>query len=165
MRYFAYGSNMCTGRLRRRVPSAQPVCIARLLHHSFRFHKRSTDGSGKGNALRTGNAHDVTWGVIFEIDSREKPALDGAEGLNRGYTEKTATVLDVEEREHAVFLYMAEPAAVNDILQPYSWYKRFVVDGARQHGLPADYIAGIEAMPATEDPDAARDDENRAVSC
>jgi hypothetical protein len=51
------------------------------------------------------------------------------------------------------------------LLRPYSWYKRFVVEGARQHGLPADYIAGIEALPAAEDPDQNRDVENRATPC
>ena len=47
MLYFAYGSNMCTGRLRQRVPSAAPVRIAKLLNRSLRFHKRSDDRSGK----------------------------------------------------------------------------------------------------------------------
>lgn len=165
MRYFAYGSNMCVGRLRRRAPSARSACIAKLPNHSLRFHKRSADRSGKGNALQTGNADDATWGVVFEIDPREKPALDEAEGLGSGYVERTATVLDQEGREHEVFLYVAEPEAISDGLQPYSWYKRFVVEGARQHGLPADYVAGIEAMLATKDPDRERDARNRKIMC
>src|SRR5690348_15499711 len=43
MLYFAYGSNMCTNRLRAkdRVPSAEFVQTARLAKHIFRFHKRS----------------------------------------------------------------------------------------------------------------------------
>ena len=31
-------------------------------------------------------------------------------------------------------------------LRPYSWYKRFLVEGARSHGLPADYITMLEAL-------------------
>ena len=57
---FAYGSNVCSGRLRERVPSAVPVRVARLLNHSLRFHKRSGDHSGKCDAWRVTNNPSVT---------------------------------------------------------------------------------------------------------
>jgi integrase len=65
MLYFAYGSNMCTGRLRQRVPSANPVRVAKLLNHAFRFHKRSGDLSGKCDAYFTGETTDVIWGACL----------------------------------------------------------------------------------------------------
>ena len=61
--------------------------------HVFRFHKRSTDGSGKGDTFSTGNAADVVWGAIFDIDPRQR-ALDTAEGLGHGYEERTTTVFE-----------------------------------------------------------------------
>lgn len=42
-------------------------------------------------------------------------------------------------------------------LKPYSWYLRFVVEGAKQHGLPEEYVATLEAVRAIEDPDKERD--------
>ena len=163
MFYFAYGSNMCTGRLRRRVPSATAVGVARLPEHAFRFHKRSDDGSGKGDAFSTGNPANAVQGVIFDIDPREKGALDDAEALGRGYEEKTAAVFDGSDTPHQVTLYYATD--IDNSLRPYTWYKRFVVEGARQHGLPADYVAQIDAMPAIEDKNRKRDAENRAILC
>jgi gamma-glutamylcyclotransferase len=89
MLYFAYGSNMCAGRLRGRVHSAVPVRVARLLNHSLRFHKRSDkDSSGKADAYFTGEPEDVVWGVVFDIDPAEKPDLDRHEGLGHGYVER-----------------------------------------------------------------------------
>lgn len=87
--YFAYGSNMCTGRLthRRRCPSARPELIAKLSGHKFGFHKISSDGSAKADAEYTGNNEDVVWGVVFSIDGSEEAALDQAEGLGNGYHE------------------------------------------------------------------------------
>jgi gamma-glutamylcyclotransferase len=108
MLYFAYGSNMCTGRLRLRVPSAVPLRTAKLLNHSFRFHKRSADRSGKGDAQFTGERTDVVGGVIFEIDPRQKRNLNRAEGLGHGYAEKRITVIDAEGGHHPVFMYAAE---------------------------------------------------------
>ncbi len=165
MLYFAYGSNMCTGRLRKRVHSAQFVRTAKLSGHSFRFHKRSKDKSAKADAFYTGRPEDAVFGVIFEFDPDQKPELDEAEGLGQGYVEKHVTVIDDESREHHVFTYVADQAHIVADLPPYSWYRRFVIEGARQHGLPTDYIAGIEAVPDADDPDKKRDAENRAIRC
>ena len=156
---------MCTGRLRRRVPSASPLRIARLTGHLFDFHKRSSDDSGKGNALETGSPADVVWGVIFEIDSQEKPILDDAEGLGHGYQEVQVRVNDEAGNQHQVSMYVAASDSFDDSLRPYSWYKRFVVEGARQHRVPVDYIARIEAMPDSEDPNRNRDTRNRRIVC
>ena len=166
MLYFAYGSNMCAGRLRGRVPSAVPVRVARLLNHSLRFHKRSDkDGSGKADACFTGEPEDVVWGVVFDIAPAEKPELDRHEGLGHGYVERLITVIDLEGGMHPVFMYAAEAGHIDPALRPYSWYKRFVVEGARQHTLPPDYIARIEAIPAVEDRDSDRDAANRRIAC
>jgi gamma-glutamylcyclotransferase len=155
MLYFAYGSNMCTGRLRRRVPSAVPLWTAKLLNHSFRFHKRSRkDTSGRGDAFFTGEPNDIVRGVLFEIDADEECKLDTAEGLGFGYCKQAVTVQDGEGKQHRAFMYVAEETYIAPELKPYSWYKRFVAEGARQHGLPAAYIAQIETIEADEDPGA-----------
>lgn len=41
-------------------------------------------------------------------------------------------------------------------LKPWSWYKAHVMAGAREHGLPATYVAVIEGTEAAQDPDATR---------
>jgi hypothetical protein len=132
---------MCTGRLRRPVPSAQFVCVAQLPGHAFRFQKRSTDGSAKGDALETNDPRDVVWGVVFDIADREKPLLDNAEGLGKGYLEKTVTVTDTTRNEHRASIHFSDPRYIDATRQPYSWYKRFVIDGARQHALPFGHIS------------------------
>lgn len=168
MLYFAYGSNMCTDRLRTpdRVPSAEFVQTAKLAGHVFRFHKRSKkDCSAKADACFTGNEEDVVWGAVFKIKPSEKPQLDVAEGLRRGYAETEVTAMGNDGKPYRAVMYFAESSHIQSDLLPYTWYKRFVVEGARVHKLPADYIARIESMPATEDPDRKRDANNRAIKC
>lgn len=165
MLYFAYGSNMCTSRLRLRVPSATPRLWARLAGHAFRFHKRGRDGSAKADAYKTDNPGDRVWGVVFEIADAEKPNLDRAEGLNQGYNERTVGVVDEAAATHQALIYVADPPAVDASLRPYSWYKRFVVEGARHHGLPADYVRFLEELPDIEDADRNRDAAKRAIRC
>jgi gamma-glutamylcyclotransferase len=164
--YFAYGSNMCTGRLRARVPSARPVFITQLNCHTLKFHKRSRkDRSAKADAECTGRETDVVWGVIFEIDAAQKQRLDEAEGLGRGYEEKSISLKDCTGQTYEASMYFSSSTYKDASLKPYSWYLRFVVEGAKQHGLPPEYVDLLERVESTEDQDRARDARERAISC
>ena len=159
--YFAYGSNMCTRRLRARVCSAQPVFVAQLRAHTLKFHKRSQkDRSAKTDAEYTGRETDVVWGVIFEIDAAHKQRLDEAEGLGSGYEEKSINLKDCTGQTYEASMYFASETFKNANLKPYSWYLRFVVEGAKQHGLPSDYVGLLERVETSED-----QDRERAIPC
>jgi cation transport regulator ChaC len=162
--YFAYGSNMSTARLRERMPSCKPLGIATLPGHVLRFHKRSsTDKSGKCNAFASDNDNSVI-GVLFSFDPAERPKLDKAEGVGRGYEHAMVTVINEKGRRQKVLTYLATPKYIDDSLKPYGWYKDFVLAGGREHGLPAEYIAEyIQSVEAIEDPNKTRDKKQRAT--
>jgi gamma-glutamylcyclotransferase len=149
--YFAYGSNLLTRRLRERTPSAQVVAVAALPQHGLRWHKAAQDGSGKCDVIPDPEA--TVWGVVYRLDSREKPALDAAETLGVGYAQKQVWV-QANAGPLQAWVYYAlktHPAAL-----PYDWYHALVVTGAREHGLPPDYVATLAAAPSKPDPDLAR---------
>lgn len=161
--YFAYGSNMATARLRRRMPSCEPLGMATLPGYALRFHKRSSDKSGKCNALAGGN-DDGVMGVLFSFDPAELAKLDEAEGVGAGYERAMVTVIDDKGRRLEVLTYLATPGYIDDGLKPYGWYKDFVVAGAREHGLPPEYVDGhIQPVEAIDDPDKTRDRKQRAT--
>ena len=144
-RYFAYGSNMSTTRLHERTPSARPIGTGRLLRHALRWHKLGRDGSGKCDALFTGDQTDTVWGVLFDIAWAEKPWLDAAEGLGIGYFDREVQVVTASSTMLAR-TYQARPDKIDTALRPFDWYKEHVLRGAREHGLPAAYVAGIERI-------------------
>jgi hypothetical protein len=62
-----------------------------------------------------------------------------------------------------VCTYIADASFIDDSLQPYSWYKDFVLAGAEEHGLPAEYVESrIVAVHAIGDPDPQRQQARRA---
>jgi hypothetical protein len=158
--YFAYGSNMLTARLRARVPSVRPLDIGRLVGHRLVFHKHGTDDSAKADALHSGDPADVIWGVLFTFNADERPLLDRAEGLGHGYIHHEVTV-STKGDEVEAFTYEVQPEYYAPHLRPFSWYLAYVLDGAREHGLPAEYIAGVESVEQVEDPDRERDRRRR----
>jgi hypothetical protein len=154
---------MSTARLRERMPSCKPLCIATLPGHSLRFHKRSVDNSGKCNAYPSGNDDSVI-GVLFSFDPVERAELDKAEGVGSGYEHAMVTVINDKGRRRNVLIYLATPDYIDDSLKPYGWYKDFVLAGGREHGLPPEYIAEyIESVEAIEDPNKTRDKKHRAT--
>ena len=160
---FAYGSNLCRERLRRRVPSARFLGPARLDGYQLRFHKRGLDGSGKADALHTGRDGDVVWGALFEMEERHKGRLDRYEDLGRSYREARVGVPTPDGEVVEAFTYLALPSAVEPGLKPFGWYRAFVVAGALERGLPEEWVGRLEAVETREDPDRARSRRNRRI--
>jgi hypothetical protein len=65
----------------------------------------------------------------------------------------------------AAWVYVATKPRNDPILRPYTWYKRFLVEGSHEHSLPEEYIAALERIEATEDVNKQRDNEKRALNC
>jgi len=113
------------------------------------------DGSAKADAYFTGRRGDRVLGVVYEIDGAEKPALDEAESLGRGYNIAGASLL-CEGVRHSCFFYVADSTYIRDDILPFDWYLDLVLEGARFHGFTDDYVASIAAVAVRADPERAR---------
>jgi hypothetical protein len=60
------------------------------------------------------------------------------------------------------WVYVAKKPKDDPALRPYTWYKRFLVEGAREHSLPEGYIAELDRIDAVAGTDECRDREKRA---
>lgn len=159
--YFAYGSNMSTKRLTQRVASARFVSLATLDNHCLRFHKKSHDGSAKCDAFETDNSDDEVIGTLFTMDEAEKPLLDYAEGLGAGYDIKKVTLTLPSGKSQQAFTYYATD--IDETFLPYTWYLAHVVNGAKEHGLPEDYVKKIKQIKAIEDTNQQRHEKESAI--
>lgn len=160
---FAYGSNMCSGRLRDYcvVPVARGRS-ASLQGYRVRFNKMSQkDGSGKAN-VEPHPGGDV-WGVLYMIPDAHLKRLDDGEGP--GYQRKRLPVRTPGNAMIEAWVYLARKPTNDPTLRPYTWYKRFLIEGAREHGLPAPYIEALERIEADQDKDQQRDLEKRLLAC
>jgi gamma-glutamylcyclotransferase (GGCT)/AIG2-like uncharacterized protein YtfP len=139
LHYFAFGSNLNGARLRERAPSARALGAARLAGFRLCLDKLASDGSGKLNLAR--DAAASVWGVAFRIDPAELAALDGFEP---GYTQISVSVRlrDVVPLEART--YLSEQRAPG--LRPQPWYRELILAGAREHGLPAEWIERLERL-------------------
>jgi gamma-glutamylcyclotransferase len=160
-RIFAYGSNMCSGRFREYEITPEGEGQPALLEgYRLRFNKKSKkDQSGKANVEP--HAGSQTWGVLYTIPKKQLQLLDGGE---IGYS-RVRMAVQIGGEVIDAWVYIASRPDNDPSLKPYSWYKRFLVEGAREHGIPAEYLAGLEQIEAIEDRNKDRDREKHAIAC
>ena len=146
MKIFCYGSNMNTERITERCSSSRFISRAKVNGWKLLFNKRSKDKSGKANLIYTGDMSSV-WGVIFDISEEQKPILDAAEGLGKGYDEyKLRVINDLEQEIDCVCYIATDEKYLDNNLKPYDWYKEYCLIGAKQHNLPKDYILTLDGV-------------------
>lgn len=149
--YFAYGSNMLTARIADRCPSAKPVTLARANGYDLVFTKRSVDKSGKATLVPSEGSKCP--GVIFEIDAKQRAALEEFEGP--GYVcNKAFSVVRSDGSACAVTTYLAQECV--DGLKPYDWYLALIIAGCNEHALDADHVAKLREIAFVADPDSTR---------
>jgi hypothetical protein len=137
--YFAYGSNLASRRMRDRVPGARARGRARLAGFRLVADKPGRDGSAKLNVVP--DPAGFVWGALWELTASDLARLDGHEG---GYARLAVTV-DADAGALAATTYASELCGAAPGLE--RGYKACVLEGAREHGLPAGWVARLASLP------------------
>ena len=159
MKYFAYGSNMLTRRLKApsRAPSAVARGVATIAGFAVRFHKVSADGSGKCTLLASEDDSAVAYGVLYELADADADRLDRVEGVHTGgYSRCSVRLRLLDGRTTDAETYVAGDRYIDPARVPFDWYRDLVVAGAVEHGLPQAYIEELAHVPVASDPDTLR---------
>ena len=140
--YFAYGSNLDRRRFSRRCPGSTVVGRARLPDHRLAFTRYSSKQKG-GVADIVPEPDAVVWGALYEVDEACLAALDGYEGVPQAYRRGTVRVIDDEGVEREAVAYIANRTGA---FTPGREYLALIVRGAREHGLPEEYVRALEQV-------------------
>ena len=151
--YAAYGSNLHPQRLRERIRSATLRGTGFLHKYTLQFHKRGQDESAKCSISDCGQGLHV---AIYEVNDSDRQVLDGIEGVGTGYEVDEVGVPGFGK----CFTYVASRTHIDDLLQPFDWYREMVLLGCLRHAFPEPYCERIAALPVIADPDTARRDRN-----
>ncbi len=138
---FTYGSNMASGYLREYCPGAMTVMRAVLPNVRVEFRRYSTDLAG-GISTIMRSPGELVHGVLYNIPRLEVEALDLLEDVDKGlYIRETHLVLGADGAWHAGDLYrIVKPQGP---FRPSEKYLEYMMAGATEHGLPADYVPAV----------------------
>ena len=144
MLYFAYGSNMHPGNMRKRCPGCTFVAAARLREYRLAFTRAWASWGGGGVADIQPAPESIVEGVVWEITAAHRDALDVYEEYPNAYTRMDMVVETFDGRTLTAFAYVAQPAGNH---RPSRHYLHQIIEGAKAHGLSPGYIAFLEAVP------------------
>ena len=138
--YFAYGANLDLRRFRRRCPGAAVVGRARLPDYQLAFTRYSRAEKG-GVADIVPEPGAEVWGALYEIDAPCLAALDEYEGAPRAYRRAPVRVIDDTGLDREAVAYVGNKTGE---FAPSRAYLSQITRGAREHGLPEEYVLALE---------------------
>jgi gamma-glutamylcyclotransferase len=142
---FAYGSNMASAEMEDWCPAHRLVGPARLDGFRVELRRRSIRWGG-GAADIVPAPDESVWGVLYEVAEEELDRLDEKEGEGFAYRRRAVEVKREGEQRAAVAYEVVdkEPREV-----PCSrGYAELVLAGARERGLPREWIRELAGITA-----------------
>lgn len=134
--YFAYGSNMDRGAMKRRCPEARAVGLASLGDYRF-FVGR--DGWGSVKPSRGARVH----GVLWRISPRDTAALHAYEWLHKGLYDVRTLPVRIGARHVAAMTYLLRRRGQG---RARHGYMQGIAAAARDWRLPERYVRSLERL-------------------
>ncbi|MHB1117926.1 MAG: gamma-glutamylcyclotransferase family protein [Minisyncoccota bacterium] len=140
MYYFAYGSNMLRKRIEDRVGTVADLGMGVLGKYKIKFNKQGKDGSGKTNIVPDSDSRVL--GVVYELSEEQLGILDGKEV---GYKREPLPI-EINGKFADIEVYIALANTINDNLLPTMEYLTHLINGAKEHGFPSEYVRFLEEV-------------------
>jgi len=140
--YFAYGSNMqsATFRGRRRL---EPAEARSGLLRGYGLCFDIPIGSGKRGVANLCVAADASlWGVLYLLTAKQHAHLDRTEGVPNGLYRRVQVEVEVSGEIVVAETLISERRDAARL--PSFRYRALLLDGAREHGLPEDWVRTLE---------------------
>lgn len=148
MKYFAYGLNMSSSKLTKRVGQVIDLGKAYLKDYILVFNKLSKDGSGKANVkIKSGV---ITEGVLYELDEDQISKLDKREGVPNHYSRVKRKFTSISGEPFEAEIYIACTRKIINGLKPTKGYLSIIIEGAAEHNLSDEYLTFLKSTKFTE---------------
>jgi len=141
--YFAYASNMNQAQMQRWCPASRFLKAVFLERFRFVYDGFSVTWDGAvGNIVRSDT--EGVWGALYEITERDRLTLDAFEEYPRSYEHTEVEVKDKDGNAYRAMTYLRTGRALG---KPHPDYEKIVIDGAKECGLPDDYVEKSLRVP------------------
>ena len=137
--YFAYGSNLNVEQMKRRCPSAEIVCNAKLMDYQIGFPRTHRNWSG-GVASVLEEKHKFVEGVIYKITDEDLVKLDHMENVEGGeYFRLKKEFVNTSDEIVESWIYIAHQME-GAPFHPSNEYIETIIKGAKTHNLSDIFI-------------------------
>ncbi len=149
--YFGYGSNMNRSVFleRRRM---RPLETRTGYLDDYRLCFNLPVGRGeRGVANLEPGAGARTHGVLYRLSAEQADHLDRTEGVPSGVYRRISVSVVAGAVRVGAFTYLSRHTRTRTRRKPSARYLGLLLEGARQHGLPDDYVRALEGLERAVD--------------
>ena len=129
MKYFAYGSNMNSDRMRKRGISFTKKEWAVLKGWRLKFNKIASRNPKEGYANIVESGKEAVEGILYDVSGDDIKKLDRYEGYPNHYNEITVKVQLKDGKEIDAITYIAQPDKMKEGLKPTREYLNHLLKG------------------------------------
>jgi hypothetical protein len=148
--YFAYASNLCRAIFGERR-GMHPLASRRARLDGWRLAFDLPVGPGeRGVASVDPAAGACVWGAAYLLAREDCERLDRSEGVHVGLYSRVPVEVRLDGGE-AVAAFTYRSVWKTQGRKPSARYLGLILDGAREHGLPAEYVRALEALELARD--------------
>lgn len=154
--YFAYGSNMQSATLRgRRGIEYRRALPGRVSGWRLVLDKPPLFPVGGAYANIVADPTAEVLGVLYEIAAADLEHIDLSEAVPLGNYRRISVVAQALQAGDTVDAHTLTSELRDPALQPTTRYMSLLIEGAREHGLPVDYVDYLRTVPScVETPEA-----------
>jgi gamma-glutamylcyclotransferase len=138
---FAYGSNLAASEMAAWCPEARFAGLARLPDHRLALNRRSIRWGGGAVDIVPAIGEEV-WGGLYDVPDGTLDRLDAKEGEGWAYRRIAVPVEAEDGRRLEAEAYEVIHKEPQEVLAT-SDYAALLLRGARERGLPEEYVARL----------------------
>jgi cation transport regulator ChaC len=143
--YFAYGSNMARA-IFREARRMQPLAAHGGWLEGYRLCFNIPIGSGeRGVANLIAEPTTRMHGVVYQLTHEDFERLDASEGVSFGLYRRIPVTI-VTAAHGAIEAWTYQSSVASEGRKPSPRYLQLLLDGARENGLPDEYLKYLEAL-------------------
>lgn len=143
MPYFAYCTLLDEAEMQRFVPTARRGTVGQISGQRVVFERHGSGVETGGCNLSPAEGQTI-YGVLYDLTDKEFAQLDAISGVDRGFYERFTVQVMTDAGEISAETYViSNPGGP---FQPTAGYVRPILAGARDLGLPKDYISTLDEL-------------------
>lgn len=141
--YFAFGSNLSISQMRERCPGCEPVGPALLRGRELGFAYLSQNFPPGGAADVVESDEGKVWGALYRLTASDLESLDRFEHVGNGGYRRIEVEVEAAHGIATALCYEVVDRLDREI-PPIPEYRRLMLDGSVEHGLPDHWIGHLE---------------------
>lgn len=148
MKYFAYGSNMDSERIKKRGINYSKREAANLKDYTLKFNKVACENTNDGYANIESQKGEMVEGILYEINQTDISNLDKFEGCPKHYERIKVKVTLINKKVIDAIAYIAHPSKTKEGLKPRKEYLEYLLKS--REFLSTIYVKKLESIPTLD---------------